>query len=154
MDYVPYRHTVRERAWIVAQTTALACTFAFLCLMAWWLFSPYRGLTTYTVALPTTRVVAGGLLRGEIHYCVDAGLPLPMRLDREIVLQNHAVAFPVPDIQYAITQRCESKSRILGIPDYAPPGIYYLSITTTVTVNPLRTIRQTWQSPSFEVVAK
>jgi hypothetical protein len=154
LPYAAYRQTVWNRTWLALTTLAAALAASLLCLFAYWLFWPYEGLTRYSVELTNPVVSQGELLYGEIDYCVDANVPLPMRIDREIVLQNHIIAFPVTDLQYAITERCEHKGRVLGIPDYAPAGTYHLAITTTVTVNPLRTIRQSWVSQPFVVKAK
>lgn len=149
-----YRPSLPDRLFRAVVTVGMACAFTFLGVAAFWLFYPYQGMLSYHATLTTPVVKQGGLLYGEISYCVDGAVPLPMRLDREIVLQNHRVSFPVVDLQYVITNRCEQKGRILGIPDYAPPGVYHLAITTSLQVNPLRVVRQTWTTGEFTVVAK
>jgi hypothetical protein len=129
---------------------------AGLILAVWmWLalFWPHRGLTEWRFTLETPVVVRGELLRWHIRYCVDTAVPIPSRVSRELELQDQdGVTFPLVDLDYTILSRCETKFRAVGIPTYAPPGRYHLHLTTNLEVNQLRTIRQVWISPVFEVV--
>lgn len=147
-----YRPSVIDRIYRVMVSVGMVAAFALLALVAWWLFYPYRGLSVYHFDMLTPQVRAGELLHYQVSYCLDATTPMPARVDREMVLQNHVVSFPIPDIGYMIQQPCESKTRVIGIPTYAPPGIYHLEISTTMEPNPLRTVRQSWRSPTFEVI--
>jgi len=151
---VSYRNSLWRRIFLGLTTFSAGLAGIVLCIICYWLFWPYQGLTSYHATILSPVVVSGGLLHGEIEYCVESGVPLPIRIDRDIILANHTISFPMTDLQYTITQRCERKVRMLGIPTYAPPGTYKMAVTTAIEVNPLRTIRQTWESPSFEVVAK
>lgn len=148
-----YRPSLFDRIFRSVVMVGLVVAFLFVGVIGYWLFWPFEGLTSYTATIKSP-VVQGGLLTGTIRYCVGATVPLPIRIDRDVVLQNHVVSFPMSEIEYTITQRCEDKHRMMPIPSGTPPGTYRMIITTSVQVNPLRVVRQTWSTPTFEVVAK
>jgi hypothetical protein len=152
--FTVYRPGFCERVYRAVVSLGMGAAFLLLVLFAWWLFYPYKGIQTYDLRILTPVVQPGGLLRWEVDYCVDARTPVPAQVDREMVLQNHVIAFPIPDVGYVIQQRCETKSRVIGIPEYAPGGTYHLEISTSLEVNPLRRLRQSWRSGTFTVVEK
>jgi len=125
----------------------------------WWTIAPHAGLVPNTnppliVAEQVTS--PGSVLTYTVSYCVDESLPLPITVDRTLELQldgAEPVSWPVaPPIQYTIENRCETKTRLLGIPSFIIPGKYHIHSVSSLTVNPIRIIRQTWQSNDFRII--
>jgi len=127
-------------------------TMVFLSYLALVLFTPRRGIDTFTVKSVDKVVVQGHIYRWTVSYCVADDVPLPVMIDREIELQNHKIRFPLSVIQYTITERCETFTRAFALPYDTPPGVYHLHIHTSIEYHPLRIVRQEWQGDEFQVV--
>lgn len=141
----------------LAILTALLVMFTGI----WWIVGPHKGLIMQQdPALQVTEnvVQAGSVIQYTIKYCVDEALPLPITVDRLLELQpavgeGDPVSWPIaPAISYEIKERCETKTRLLGVPLFIVPGKYHIHSTSTLQVNPLRQIKQDWQSSEFEIV--
>ena len=138
-------------AWL----TIAAALFSILT-VTYWSVAPYRGL--YDVPQPfvvtTNPVEVGQLVSYTVRYCVDEKLPLPITVSREMELQGPGnLLFPLsPNINYQITQRCETRTLAFGIANYVPPGTYHVHYNTDLKVNPVREIQQQFISADFVVV--
>ena len=122
-----------------------------------WMVVPYKGLTVTPrpFAVDNHRVEQESLVRYTVRYCVDGTIPVPVTVNRELELQaaDSTVFSVAPPISYEITERCEVRTLLIGIPSYLPPGKYHIHSMTELRVNPLRTIRQKFSSEEFQVVA-
>ena len=136
----------------VASLSTLGVAALMLCVFGWWLLFPYSAVTKFTIhsSAPTSR--AGELYRWTVSYCVDAAVPLPIVIEREIEFVGGKTRFPIPRLSYVVSQPCETFERSAELPLGLRPGLYHLHVTTGVTVNPLRVVYQTFQGDTFEVV--
>jgi hypothetical protein len=137
--------------WMVVVTFVL--TAGTLATASYWLIRPYTGLETFSVSNVSAVVEAGSIYRWDVSYCASTSTPVPITMTRELELQNHQTRFPIPSLDYVVSERCESFQRAMILPIDTPPGQYHLHIHTRLEVNPLRTVRQEWQGPNFTVVA-
>jgi hypothetical protein len=151
---------LKQRILYSAAWTAILATLLSLFVACWWMLAPHQGLVsqiTPPLQVKESVVQAGGVLQYTVHYCVDESLPLPITVDRVLELQptnsEEPVSWPVaPTIAYTITQRCETKTRLMGVPSFIPAGTYHIHSTTSLQVNPLRPVKQYWQSGDFLIV--
>jgi hypothetical protein len=154
-DYLSYRLPSKcERVYRTVVSIGMGAAFVLLAIVGWWLLYPYQGVSKWEFVFDTPVVQQGALFRWHVNYCVDGSTPLPVTIQRELELQNHTVIFPMPEVSHAIVKPCETKHRAMGVPEYAPPGVYRIVITTRLQVNPFRVVQQSWVSPPFTVVAK
>lgn len=146
--------TVAHRVLYALAALTLGLAAVLVSVGIYWVSWPYGGLEHVTIQMGDAPVVAGGTLGYTIGYCVADGIPVPVTVLRELELQDHLVTYALPMVGYTIEQRCEEKTRIVGVPPYVVPGVYHLHIHTEVEVNRLRSIRQVFQSPDFVVRAQ
>ena len=153
--------TTLLRVYYALGWAAILLSLIFMLTGIWWIVGPHQGLVaqqTPALDVLTDSVHAGGVITYTIKYCVDEDLPLPITVDRLLELQpaeglGQPVSWPVaPTIAYEITERCETKTRLLGVPLFIIPGTYHIHSISTLKVNPLREIKQTWQSNEFQIV--
>lgn len=146
----PWNKLVYGLAWAVILSALLLIGGA-----TYWVTYPYRGLYDVPQPIPIDQQVIrhGELLTYTVHYCVDESLPLPLRVTRELQLQGpDQMVFPIaPFIGYEIKERCETRRLAIGIPSFFPEGTYHVHFMTELEVNPLRTIRQSFQSTDFRI---
>jgi hypothetical protein len=146
------------RPFLVLAWAAILTAVGGGALALFWLLWPYGGLamTPAVFSVDKRAVGAGELVQYTVRYCVDSGLPIPIGVDRELELQSgDGVAYAIaPAMNYQIVNRCEVRRVFLGIPDYLPPGRYHVHANTTLQVNPLRAIRQKFESETFTVTAR
>lgn len=145
-------------AFVVAAWFGILASIGGGVLALYWMLRPYHGLTVapHGMGIDKGTVEAGDLIRYSWSYCVDTALPVPITIDRELELQaGDGIIFAVsPPMSYQIEARCEARTVFLGIPSYLPAGMYHLHMHTTLRVNPLREIRQNFESEKFIVVVK
>lgn len=120
-----------------------------------WLLWPYGGLNA-TLHVDTPQVQQGTLMSYTIKYCVDDAVPLPIIITREFELQStqdNMLTFAIaPPLSYVIQNRCESFTRVVGVPIYMPLGTYHIHSHSSLKVNPLRSIDQTFSSDTFRII--
>lgn len=120
--------------------------------VVWLLVIPYPAVSSFTIKSLTPIVKAGELYKWQVNYCVE-GAPTSLTIGRELEEQSgNRTRYPLPTIESRVMQRCEQMSRTVLLPDELPPGQYHLHITTTVRVNPLRTVQQTFIGDTIEVI--
>lgn len=143
-----------ERALFLLGVVTFGITAVLIGLIGYWLFVPAAGLKMKAdpLVVLTKTVAPGDVLHYELNYCVEGPIPVPIRVTREMELQNHSFSFPLPMLGYTIMERCEKKVRLLEIPSFVPPGEYHIHLYTTLEINPLRTLKQSWISENFRVV--
>jgi hypothetical protein len=142
-------------AWLTIFLSIGACLTGL-----WWQLGPHHGIVAQTkppLHVNQSIVLPGTLLSYTVKYCVDESLPLPITIDQMLELQSdegNPIIWPIaPQVSYIITQRCETKTQFIGVPSFVPGGRYHLHAVTSLPVNPIRTIKQTWQSNDFTILS-
>lgn len=153
-EQVVHRHSFSK--WVL--TAIWASIFSAISigvLGLFWLLWPYGGMQYNLQVIGKSPIQAGTLLTYTSKYCVSPGVPLPITIQREYELQSgdELMTFPIaPSLSYTIQKPCEEFTRVIGVPSYMPAGMYHIHAHTSMRVNPVRTIDQTFVSNLFEIV--
>lgn len=155
-----HKFTLAQRAFYAASWAGILAGLILCLTLGFWKLYPYKGLTDVPQPFKIAQTTApkGTLVTYTVSYCVDQALPLPLTVHRSLELQSLDPNAPLgslpiaPPIEYEITQRCETRDFFVGLPMYVPVGKYHIHTQTTLQVNPIRQIRQAWQTEDFEVV--
>lgn len=116
--------------------------------MAFWLLWPYKVVTVNQMPTFTTQKVrAGEVIKFTLDYCKHINVPALVTrqlIDRQVIF--------LPEMITNLPIGCSKGEREIQLPPMMPPSTYYLHMTTTYKVNPLRSITYVWDSNHFEVV--
>lgn len=125
-------------------------------LVAFWLFWPYKTLVIENeqaggVPVITTTLHPGDPLQYYLNYCKYVDLTSTVYrtlVDGQIItLQTSQGTLPIG---------CDNNHIVstVSVPETINPGRYYLSVSVDYKVNPIRTVRTTYRTQYFDVVAK
>lgn len=146
-----WQPTTRERLAYRTAGVVLIVALIFMVRILVWLAFPGPGFQKVTITLGGSTVRTGTLLEYQVNYCLSDG-ENQVLVSRELELEDHGTNIPLPGLAYTTERNCETVDRHVGIPSFTPPGPYRLKITTDVHTNPLRSVRQIWRSPAFQVM--
>lgn len=147
------------RAYYAAAWFGIAVGIIGFTTLGYWRVAPYNGLVNVKQPFPVAQEVVykAQLITYTMSYCVEQEVPLPITVHRSIELQNINRDAPVgslpiaPALEYEIMERCESRDFFIGIPMYVPAGVYHVHTQTSLQVNPVREIKQSWISENFSI---
>lgn len=145
-----WRPTAGERFAYRAAGVILLLAAVFLVRIGAWLAFPGPGLSSVTMTPARSTIPAGEALGYAATYCQPGGRSTVL-ITRELELDDHGINFPLIGSAFDLEPNCQTVSRVVGIPSYVHAGPYRLKVTTVFHANPLRTIRQEWRSPVFQV---
>lgn len=120
--------------------------------VAYWQFYPYKPITAQTQPfkiLDEDRVLkAGDTLSYRADFCKDFSGEI--RMDRMLV--NDILIQFTPHFITGSNKECQShEDQMVKLPDNTPNGVYHMEITTTVQVNPIRSISLKFITEDFSV---
>lgn len=125
----------------------LVFTFAFLCLMGYWLIYPYKTIEVKSIKVLTPVVVRGEDLRIEVHYIKYTNSPAEYNKDLingDIVhIDTGKSNVPCGEHTVVIHQR---------IPMEADLGEARMKETLQYQINPIRTITKEFITEPFEIM--
>ena len=120
--------------------------------VAYWQFYPYKPITAQTqpfMILDEDKVLkAGDILAYRADFCKDFSGEI--RMDRMLV--NDILIQFTPHFITASNNECQlHEDQMVKLPDNTPNGVYHMEITTTVQVNPIRSISLKFITEDFSV---
>lgn len=126
----------------------LALAFLYTGLIVFWLVYPFQTVDIKRVELVTPKVKAGENLVTKVDFCNYTNAPrtINKQLRNSVVITLEPVRAPGGE------SRCGTVDIITHIPSNVMAGKYFLSVSTEIKLNPIRTDNIKWDSPTFEVV--
>lgn len=130
----------------------LLIMLGFLGLIIIWIVWPYKTLEyedQFNIPVVEEQVKAGETMTFRIKWCkyVDTPTRLHKRFVNEVVVS-------LPESWATAGKGCLEKpvDAIVKVPEILTPGIYYLDMTATNKVNPLREVTVHYRTEEFEVI--
>lgn len=127
----------------------LIVIFIWAVLMFWWLY-PYKTSIQFQPYKVSEKVIKqGDLLRYEIDYCKYTNV-IP-RVERQFI---DGIIYAVPQGNAQLKRGCGKVMNSIQIPNALPPGNYYVQMSVTFKMNPIRTITKVYVTEKFQVINK
>lgn len=129
---------------------SFSITFVFLGLVAYWMFWPVTPMVVendHAITVDKEIYRPGDRITYTFKYCkiVDQNAVV----SRSIV---NSIRINFTTFYSQVTRGCGTvKSSDLVIPDFIDNGLYHIESTAEYKINPLRTIKHTWESVKFEI---
>lgn len=126
----------------------IALALSFMLVAGYWAVYPYKPLVIKNNPMPTyeKQVRAGDFLSYDVDYCKNT--ELPALVTRAFV---DDVVFASPQIISDNEKSCRKHTVKIMIPNI-PPGKYFVRITYTYEVNPIRSVTVTAYTQNFEII--
>ena len=125
----------------------LILTFGFICLVAIWIWYPYKTVKTNNVNVLNPVVQQGGTLSIELDY--DRYTDIDSIIVRQF---KDGIAFTTPISEGTGTPGHYNRLIEIPIPETLPPGQYTLTTTAIFKMNPVRNIPVDWTTKEFKVI--
>ena len=133
---------------------ALSINIIAICVIAYWLLWPYQVIandpTKLIEVFNSSKVVhAGGLLnmRGNTIQLTTGVI---VTVNREL---RNGVVIQYPETTYITDGKPFLSHQLLTIPEYTPPGDYFMEFISQYHVNPIRDVIIHRRSETFKVIA-
>ena len=129
---------------------ALVTMMMLLLLVMYLLLFPFKTLEyedQYNMPVSNHQVKQGDVLL--FHLCVCKYTNTPTTIGRRFV---NDVVISLPPLVATGQKGCKEYDVPVLIPDILPPGVYYLDMTATNRVNPLREITVHYRTEEFEII--
>lgn len=139
----------RNDTFYAASMGVIILTFTLCCVLGFLAFYPYKPLVIKNNPIEVLDPVVepGGVVRHKYDVCINNDVPV--RIQKEIVNGFHVALSPV-DARPGIM--CGEIITSTKIPDFMPEGTYYITMSGTMKVNPIRDITIKWRTQEFKVV--
>lgn len=129
-------------SWII-----IACMMSTLSLLIYWMFFPIQVMDICETKIITPKVKPGQFFIYELKY--NKHLDIPGDIDRRLV--DH-ISIPLISHEGFRREMGKNISQVhVWIPNQVPPGTYRLHTTISYDINPMRTVRVSYNTPQFEV---
>lgn len=120
-------------------------------LMTFWLLWPYRPIVEASAPVAITPVVHRGT-NLEIRRSFCLSVDTPSTSARHLISHSSGARISLPTTHHYTPPGCHTKTYLVEVPEWAPPGVYTYEVTLTYEVNPLRTVSAHLLPAIFEVI--
>lgn len=125
----------------------LTVSFVFVFILIFWATFPYKTVDLKAIEVKTPKVSPGQTLMYELDYC--------RYTDTQAIVSRRfvdGIIYSMPDIMGSNPKGCAKRTIGVQVPEGLVPGEYYLQVTNTYHVNPIRTISKTIKTAEFEII--
>ncbi len=138
-----------SRAYVFAYIAQISVAF-ILALFAYWEFWPYDVFRfAGPIKLSVDRAVPGQIVEYEMNYC-QAARADNVTAEVQLVYSNHLLHY-TPFERESLPSGCGMSNVFIQVPQL-PPGEYKIYMYREYAVNPLRLVKVTGESTSFEIL--